>query len=90
MTHTITAIVMECTSPLPPVYPQPLIFVLEVIDPQDEIEITRLIADQRYNDLMLDGDEAQDNDIIDQIVDGLELCFVFRGDVTGNTVDFRT
>lgn len=84
---TITAVVTERTSPRPPVSPWPLIYTLQVTDPNDDGAIRRQIADIRYNEIE-GGDEEQDSDLIDAICEGIEVHFIFEGDVRC-LVDFR-
>lgn len=86
----ITAVVSERQSPFPPVSPWPLIYVLEVTDPADDMAILRQIADIRYDELGCDDDEdGTQTDQVYEIMNGLELHFVFQGDVTADVVDFR-
>lgn len=70
---TITVIVTERASPCPPVYPDPLIYVLDVVDINDEDEILALVAAQRAEDLGLDD--------CNEVAAGLDLQFAFAGDV---------
>lgn len=89
LTRTITAVVSERTSPFPPVSTWPLIYSVEVIDPNDDQEILRQIADKRYDDIGCQDDEdGTQSDVVYEIMNGLELHFTFEGDQT-TLSDFR-
>lgn len=88
MTH-LTVIVSETSSPIPPVYPRPLIYELEFdhefargegifgVAYEYREEILRRVAEERYYDLV--EKEEPDEDVIQGIADGLELHFAFVG-----------
>lgn len=82
----ITVIVTEQTSPFPPAYPAPRIYQLEGVAASDEDEILRQIAILRHEEI--EGDDY-DDEIIDQIRQGLRLQFVVAGELTVAR-DYRT
>lgn len=87
---TYTAVVNETSSPFPPVYPAPLIYTVELDDPEDKQSALQQIAKARCDDLGADGDDdCSDEEILEQIRDGLELHFLFEGDLT-TAADFRS
>lgn len=89
LTRTVTAVVSERSSPFPPVSPWPLIYVLDVMNPNDDQEILRHVADIRYIELACEDEDGSQSDQVYEIMNGLELHFVFQGDVTADVVDFR-
>ena len=84
---TLTVIVLEVTTPLPPAYPQPLIYLVKVLSDADEGEILHAVAEQRWDDLNLDPEE--DSDVCYDVKDGLELLFAFEGELLPSH-DWRT
>lgn len=87
-TKKITAVVSERSSPYPPVSPWPLIYVLDVTDPSDEMAILRQIADIRYDEIGCSDDGDTQSDQVYEIMNGLELHFTFEGDLEPLS-DFR-
>lgn len=85
----ITAVVSERQSPFPPVSSWPLIYVLDVTDPSDEMAILRQIADIRYSELGCeDNEDGAQSDQVYEIMNGLELHFTFEGNLAPLS-DFR-
>lgn len=80
---TLTVVVQELKSPLPPVYPAPLIYTVTGIAANDESAILDAVAVMRAADFGRD-----DSETIDAIRAGLELHFAFAGDLTP-VADFR-
>lgn len=97
LTKTVTAVVSERSSPFPPVSPWPLIYVLEVqnSDGWSDTAVRNILLDEiaqiRWEELCgEDGhDDLTDEEALEQIREGLDLHFVFQGDVTADVVDFR-
>lgn len=77
--NTLTVVVREKSTPLPPAYPHPLIYTVEVSTSADDAEILQAVAVQRCADLGLDDEE--DSGECYEVKDGLELLFAFKGDV---------
>lgn len=82
--QTITAIVIERATPFPPVYPAALIYVVDVLNPNDESEVCAAVAASRADDF----GHADESDAIDKIAAGLELMFAFAGDLE-TVADYR-
>lgn len=89
----ITVVVTEETSPFPPVYPEPLIYVMDVADPTDRDEVLNNIAILRYSELGGEhGDDGltPDEDVeLNAVREGLKIHFAFAGDVP-TFVDYRS
>lgn len=81
-TQTITVVVSEKSSPLPPVSPWPLIYTVDVKDPKDHAEVLAAVAAERMDELGIDESN------LDEVLDGIEIHFAFAGDVNTLT-DFR-
>lgn len=86
-----TVIMREVTSPFPPVYPEPLIYTVsyeelrEVPEDDKQAWLLNQMAKNRAADLGLEEDEG----IIAMIAEGLEILFVFPGDLEP-ILDYRT
>lgn len=86
-TNTLTVIVREASSPCPPIYPDPLIYSVQVSLSADAAEILEAVAVQRCADLGLDPEENSGECY--EVKDGLELLFAFYGDLN-TAFDWRT
>lgn len=85
--RTLTVAVIETTTPLPPAYPDPLLYYVKVSPDADEDEILQAVAEHRWDDLGLDPEE--DSDDCYDVKSGLKLLFAFEG-VLAITHDWRT
>lgn len=87
----LTVIVREVSSPVPPVYPHPLIYTIKVAEDvfaggaaevaeayEREPEIRRAVAIQRASELTENSAFAES--IVDQVEEGLELIMAFEGE----------
>lgn len=81
----VTAVVSEQTTPLPPASPWPLLYAVEVEDPKDKAQILTQVAMIRHEEIV--GSKI-DPQLLLEIYQGLELHFVFAGDV-GTLADWR-
>jgi uncharacterized secreted protein with C-terminal beta-propeller domain len=83
----LTVIFKEISSPLPPAYPEPLIYTVKV--EADPLETQRLkkgeALNEIYKDQLLDlvaaerADELDTNDT-EEVREGLKLLFAFEGE----------
>lgn len=86
MKKPYTVVCMERSSPLPPVYPDPLIynFELDLVDLDDESKLKRLVAEERVKEVYV-GSEFD----FEEIAAGIQIVVVFPGDLYP-VADFRT
>jgi hypothetical protein len=84
ITDTYTALVVEESSPRPPVSRDPLLYVVEAASPNDESAILEQAAAQRCEELGLDLDDdgAPDRAAVEEVKAGLRLILVLPGDVS--------
>lgn len=85
--RTLTVAVIEETTPLPPAYPDPLLYYVKVSPDADEDEILQAVAEHRWDDLGLDPEE--DSDDCYDVKSGLKLLFAFEGELM-TSHDWRT
>lgn len=93
---TITAVIREVSTPLPPASPWPLLYTVDVEDPEDNAEIARVVALIRYEEIIgkwrTNAADTALRDLevqrLEEIQAGIEVLFTFEGDVK-TLSDFR-
>lgn len=83
----ITVFITEESSPFPPVYPDVLIYGIEVPDPNDEKHIAMEIAKIRYEEN--EGGDGPSPELLKEIAEGIKLHGAIKGDVLFD-YDYRT
>ncbi|AET42336.1 hypothetical protein DSS3P1_01 [Ruegeria phage DSS3-P1] len=87
MSNTYTVAVVEGSTPLPPCYPDPLLYVVTVSDPHDSESILDQVAEARALELLGEPEDYTPQ-TFDALRAGLRLLFVLAGDVYP-VADFR-
>ena len=93
---TITAVIRETSTPNPPVSPWPLLYTVDVKDPEDGAEIARAVALIRYEEIIgpwrTNAADTALHDLeverLEAIQEGIEVLFTFKGNVP-TLSDFR-
>lgn len=80
---TVTLIIREVSSPLPPVYPEPLIYTVETESVSDQDHLRSMIAQIRVEEL------DADDEMFEEIFEGIVIDLVFEGEPKV-LADFRT
>jgi len=75
----ITALVRESETPLPPAYPDILMYTVKMPRTYTKTMIKSAVAEERAVDLSVDDDDTA---MIDQIANGLEIIMTLDGNVS--------